>query len=158
MDSLKQKMQHCVSHQPTRQPAALVRATVFRDQELGKFKWPKVYQIFQLISFTHCVKDQKYSLRNTEHPERWHLWLICHKENVNWLRSQKNAYEIKIALGCPTAPSKHQGKIGPKFCHLRKTMIPNLTFVSVNYTKTLFKSYATVSPILQCYSYIYTPQ
>jgi hypothetical protein len=26
---------------------------------------------------------------NTEHPKRWHLWLICHKGNVNWLRSQK---------------------------------------------------------------------
>ena len=41
--------------------------------------------------------------------------------------SAKQPTQIKLALDCPTAPSKHQGKSGRKFRRLRKTMISNWT-------------------------------
>ena len=62
--------------------------------------------------------------------------------------SAKQPTQIKLALDYPTAPSKHQGKSSHKFRRLRKTIISNLTFVLVTYTKTLFQPYATISSII----------
>ena len=61
--------------------------------------------------------------------------------------SAKQPTQIKLALDYPTAPLNHQGNSSHKFRRLRKTIISNLTFVLVTYTKTLFQPYATIPSI-----------
>ena len=80
------------------------------------------------------------------------LWLVATDTahlyaTISPIFSAIQPTQIKLALDCHTAPSKHQGKSSHKFRRLRKTIISNLTFVLVTYTKTLFQPYATISSI-----------